>query len=170
MQVLITGKIISFSSMQGMGRYQGIGRCITSPPALAQLLLLCAILIAPVLADDIPNTTLLQSRSDLAAHGSLDQEGGDILPFLLTLLQDLGVDISYGDEGDTIFAMVDRSLTQIIEDLSSGQIEGFTQIPLINETLRFAGIEPAEIVISPDETPGRMAAVDAYASRYPSEE
>lgn len=156
--------------MQGMDLYQGIGRCIKSTPALAQLLLICSFLMTPALADVITNDSQFQtSDPDIVDHDALDLQGGDILPLLLTLLQELGVDISYGDEGDTIFAMVDRSLTKIIEDLSSGQIEGFTQIPLINETLRFAGIEPDEIIISPDETSGRMAAIDAYASRYPSD-
>lgn len=166
MEALIAGKSILFVSMQSMGLYLNARRLLNSRSVLS--LLLCIFLAIPGMGDDLLNDSLQKTtHSDPAYQGVLDQDGSDMLPLLLTLLRKLGVDISYGDEGDTIFAMVDRSLTQIIEDLSSGQIEGFTRIPLINETFKSLGIEPAEIIMVPDEAPGHMAAIDAYSSRYP---
>jgi len=86
---------------------------------------------------------------------------------MIHLLQESGVDISYGDEGD-IFSMVDESLTRIITSLASGNVEGFMDIPLIRETLDYFGLSADDIVISPYDTNGRMDAVDAYERRYGS--
>lgn len=86
---------------------------------------------------------------------------------MIHLLQESGVDISYGEEGD-IFSMVDESLTRIITSLASGNVEGFMDIPLIRETLDYFGLSENEIVISPDETSARMQAIDMYERKYES--
>jgi hypothetical protein len=62
--------------------------------------------------------------------------------------------------------MVDISLTRIIDSLSSGDIEGFMDIPLIKETLAYFHINVDDIVLSPNETPKTMEAIDNYAKRY----
>ena len=86
---------------------------------------------------------------------------------MIHLLEESGVDISYGEEGD-IFSMVDESLTRIITSLASGNVEGFMDIPLIRETLDYFGLSENEIVISPDETSARMQAIDMYERKYES--
>jgi len=88
---------------------------------------------------------------------------------IIHLLNESGLDISYGNDGETIFSMIDSSLTRIILSLSSGDLEGFMDIPLIRETLDYFGLCADEIVISPNESPGRMAAIEAYTRKYGSQ-
>jgi len=85
---------------------------------------------------------------------------------LIGFLREFGVDISYGDDGGTIFSMVDASLTRIISSLASGNVEGFLEIPLIEETLSYVGLSAEDIVIRPNETPEGMEAVDSYRRTY----
>lgn len=87
---------------------------------------------------------------------------------MIHLLKESGLDISYGDEGETIFSMVEKSLHQIIVSLSSGNVEGFMDIPLIREILDYFGLKAGDIVISPDDTSGRMEAIDMYERKYES--
>lgn len=81
---------------------------------------------------------------------------------LIAFLENVGFDISYGEEGGTIFSMVDESLTRIISSLSSGNVEGFMDIPLIRETLTHFGLSADDIVIDPNDSPERMEAVDNF--------
>ncbi len=87
------------------------------------------------------------------------------MDLIIHLLNESGVDISYGDDGETIFSMIDSSLTRIILSLSSGHMEGFMEIPLIRETLVYFGISADEIVISPNESSGQMDPIEAYLSK-----
>lgn len=87
------------------------------------------------------------------------------MQMLVNLLGYLGIDISYGEDGGTIFSMVDASLTEIISSLSSGQVEGFMDIPLIRETLDYFGYSSEEIVMSPDSSSG-MEATLTYNQKY----
>jgi hypothetical protein len=88
------------------------------------------------------------------------------MEMMIDLLEKTGIDTSYGEDGGSIFSMVDISLTRIIDSLSSGDIEGFMDIPLIKETLAYFHINVDDIVLSPNETPKTMEAIDNYAKRY----
>ena len=106
---------------------------------------------------------------DIADQSALDNKTPAYrdMDAMIHLLEESGVDISYGEEGD-IFSMVDESLTRIISSLASGNVEGFMDIPLIRETLDYFGLSENEIVISPDETSARMQAIDMYERKYES--
>ncbi len=106
---------------------------------------------------------------DIADQSALDNKtpADRDMDAMIHLLEESGVDISYGEEGD-IFSMVDESLTRIITSLASGNVEGFMDIPLIRETLDYFGLSENEIVISPDETSARMQAIDMYERKYES--
>ena len=106
---------------------------------------------------------------DIADQSALDNKTPTDrdMDAMIHLLEESGVDISYGEEGD-IFSMVDESLTRIISSLASGNVEGFMDIPLIRETLDYFGLSENEIVISPDETSARMQAIDMYERKYES--
>ena len=99
-------------------------------------------------------------------NGYLKRGGETQVNGLIGLLQVMGLDISYGSNGETIFSMVDQSLTRIISDLSSGNTEGFTDIPLISETLTYLGIDPSDIIVNPDDTPPLTQAVDRFNAQY----
>jgi hypothetical protein len=88
------------------------------------------------------------------------------MEMMIDLLEKTRIDTSYGEDGGSIFSMVDISLTRIIDSLSSGDIEGFMDIPLIKETLAYFHINVDDIVLSPNETPKTMEAIDNYAKRY----
>jgi hypothetical protein len=81
---------------------------------------------------------------------------------LMDLLKISGVDISYGDNGSTIFSMVDTSLSQIIEDLSSGNPDGLLNNPLISETMKELGVNVDQIIVDPDKINGTMKAIESY--------
>ena len=106
---------------------------------------------------------------DIADQSALDNKtpADRDMDAMIHLLEESGVDISYGEEGD-IFSMVDESLTRIISSLASGNVEGFMDIPLIRETLDYFGLSANEIVISPDETSAGMQAIDMYERKYES--
>ena len=106
---------------------------------------------------------------DIADQSALDNKtpADRDMDAMIHLLEESGVDISYGEEGD-IFSMVDESLTRIITSLASGNVEGFMDIPLIRETLDYFGLSENEIVISPDETSAGMQAIDMYERKYES--
>jgi hypothetical protein len=110
------------------------------------------------------------TSADLGTNGSLPLlsggEGSGFVNLLLEVLGEAGLNLSYGSDGGTIFSMVDVSLTRIITDLSSGNTEGFTGIPLINETLIYLHISPEDIIVDPEDVQGSMPALDSYTSRY----
>ncbi len=112
---------------------------------------------------DVSSSPNIANQSALENKTPADRDMDE----MIHLLQESGVDISYGDEGD-IFSMVDESLTRIITSLASGNVEGFMDIPLIRETLDYFGLSADDIVISPYDTNGRMDAVDAYERKYES--
>ena len=85
---------------------------------------------------------------------------------MISLLRELGLDISYGNDNGTIFSMLDDSLTRIITDLSSGNSDNFLEVPLINETMRYFGISPDEIILHPEDAPDSLEAVDRYNQRF----
>ena len=130
-------------------------------------ILLCASVLPVSALDSDPAD--VSSSPNIANQSALENEtlADRDMDAMIHLLQESGVDISYGDEGD-IFSMVDESLTRIITSLASGNVEGFMDIPLIRETLDYFGLSADDIVISPYDTNGRMDAVDAYERRYGS--
>lgn len=135
-------------------------------PFILLFLTLMGNFILPVCADEMDvyfneNGTLDQ------AHGVGTQNSGTRdMNTLIQFLDAIGFDISYGDNGGTIFSMVDESLTRIISSLSSGNVEGFMDIPLIKETLAYFDLSTEDIVMDPNMTPGRMEAIDSYNQRY----
>ncbi|MCA1915865.1 hypothetical protein [Methanospirillum hungatei] len=110
------------------------------------------------------------SSPGMADQSALDNKipADSDMDAMIHLLKESGLDISYGDEGETIFSMVEKSLHQIIVSLSSGNVEGFMDIPLIREILDYFGLKAGDIVISPDDTSGRMEAIDMYERKYES--
>ena len=88
--------------------------------------------------------------NNLVSNTTLSDYESDEISILLSLLQKIGFDFSYGNDGETIFSMVDKSLTQIISSLASGNVEGFMDIPIIKETLAFANMTVEDVVIDPD--------------------
>ena len=101
-----------------------------------------------------------------AGHDFIGGKGADDMNLLILLLKDLGLNISYGDSGETVFTMVDTSMTRIITDLSAGSSEGFVEVPLIRETMNYLDLTPADIIVNPDEVTGSMPAIDSYTARY----
>ncbi len=121
--------------------------------------------IPGVIAGDTSQT----DHPDAKKNSSLDfigGEGRDQLNTLLLLVHDLGLNDSYGSEGGTVFSMVDESLTQIINELSAGDSEGFVNIPLIRETFEYLNLSPADVTVNYDDVDGSLAAIDTYSSRY----
>ena len=86
----------------------------------------------------------------------------DTVSDLTNLLKVIGLNISYGDSGDTIFSMVEKSLNTIISDLSSGDANGFTRVPLIQETFSYLGISQEEIVVNPENVSPTFEPIEAY--------
>nr|WP_319539652.1 hypothetical protein [uncultured Methanospirillum sp.] len=108
-------------------------------------------------------TDLQITNGSVSGFSDLKEDG--LVGTLILLLGEAGLDLSYGENNETIFTMVDTSLTTIISDLSSGNTEGFMNIPLINETLAYLEITPADIIVNPDDVQGTMPAIDTYNSR-----
>jgi len=106
------------------------------------------------------------ANSSGSGFGDVKEDG--FVGTLLSFLEGMGLDLSYGENNETIFSMVDTSLTTIISDLSSGNTEGFTNIPLINETLAYLHITPADIIVNPEDVTGTMPAIDSYNARTDS--
>lgn len=121
--------------------------------------------IVSALSDQV-NQSVQTNEPYWVGNGFVNGDGEGHMNSLISLLKDMGVDISYGEDGGTIFSMVDQSLTRIITDLSSGNTEGFTGIPLIWETLTYLGISPDDIIVQPEDVPSSMAAIDRYNQRY----
>ncbi|MFH0967969.1 MAG: hypothetical protein V1862_09840 [Methanobacteriota archaeon] len=115
---------------------------------------------------DQMNQSGQNNESYRIGNGFINGEGEVSMNSLITLLQEMGLDISYGQDGGTVFSMVDQSLTRIITDLSSGNTNGFMDIPLINETLNYLGISPDDIIVRPEDVSPSMAAIDRYNERY----
>lgn len=106
-----------------------------------------------------------QVRNVSGTSGIIGDDNG-LIQTLLVFLKDVGIDLSYGEDGGTIFSMVDESLTRVITDLSSGKSEGFLDIPLINETFAYLHINPGDIVVDPEKVEGTMPALRSYESQY----
>jgi len=127
------------------------------------LILILTGIVTVTVADGITSVNLGMNGSLPLLDGG---EGSGFLNMFLEILGEAGFNLSYGSDGGTIFSMVDTSLTQIITDLSSGNSEGFTGIPLINETLIYLQISPEDIIVDPEDVQGLMPALDSYTSRY----
>ena len=102
-------------------------------------------------------------------NGYISGDGEVRMNGLINLLQDIGLDISYGDGNGTVFSMVDQSLTRIISDLSSGNTDGFMDIPLIKEILKYLGINPDSFIVHPEDVTSSMEAIDRYNQKYPAD-
>ena len=122
--------------------------------------------VASVAVEDQINQSGQSDESYRIGNGFINGAGEVRMNGLITLLQEMGLDISYGEDGGTVFSMVDQSLARIITDLSSGNAEGFMDIPLIQETLKYLGISPADIIINPDDVNGHMDAIERYNQKY----
>ena len=85
---------------------------------------------------------------------------------LISLLQVIGLDISYGDDGGTIFSMVSESLHRIISDLASGNSERFADVPLIRETFQYMGLDAEDLIVSPHNVSGEMEALERYCKTH----
>lgn len=131
------------------------------------LLLTCTLLISIIPSPIMAEPAYCSSEADesLQTH-TLTGESGENIDLLVSLLKQMGIDLSYGDEGDTIFSMVDTSLTRIISSLSSGNTEGFMEIPLIHETLASFGLTADDVVIDPSHSSGEMEATQSYQQNY----
>ena len=114
-----------------------------------------------VLATDT-KTTDLNSSTNQIGSGFIHGDGQNGLFTLLNFLQTIGLDISYGDEGGTVFSMIEYSLSKIIRDLSSGNASGIQDNPLINETFQFFAINESDIIINPEDVSGDMDATRRY--------
>lgn len=110
------------------------------------------------------DTTITEkySTSDQTGSGFNNRDGQAGFFMLQSLLQTLGLDISYGDEGETLFSMIDYSLNKIIRDLSSGNASGMQDNPLINETFQYFSINESDIIIRPEDVSGDMEATRKY--------
>ena len=81
---------------------------------------------------------------------------------LINFLTGLGLDISYGSDGDTIFSMIDYSLSKVITDLTSGNVEGIKSNPLILETFHYVNISESDLILNPDNVTGKLEALEGY--------
>ena len=110
------------------------------------------------------DTTITEkySTSDQTCSGINNGDGQAGFFMLQSLLQTLGLDISYGDEDETLFSMIDYSLNKIIRDLSSGNASGMQDNPLINETFQYFDINESDIIIRPEDVSGDMEATRNY--------
>lgn len=124
------------------------------------------IAFADIVTGEIANSSGQLPVLKTSGHDFIGGKGANQMNDLILLLVDMGLNISYGDNGGTIFSMVDDSLTGIITDLSSGNSGGFMKIPLIRETMNYLDIAPADILVNSDEVSGSMEAIDSYNSRY----
>jgi len=82
-----------------------------------------------VLAIDVKTTDQNSSTSQIGS-GFINGDAQTGFFTLLSFLQTIGLDISYGHEGETVFSMIDYSLSKIIRDLSSGNASGIRDNPL----------------------------------------
>lgn len=139
------------------------------------IFVVCFVLISMEIAagnsvDSIPggqeNPGVLRNDSSPIGNGFIKGEGAAQMNSLISLLQDMGLDISYGNDGGTVFSMVDQSLTRIITDLSSGNTHGFIDIPLIRETMNYLGMSPEDVIVNPENVSSSMKAIDRYNQEY----
>lgn len=126
------------------------------------LLVLISVLSSSLTMASDTTITEKNSTSDQTGSGFNNGDGQTGFFMLQSLLQTLGLDISYGDEGKTLFSMIDYSLSKIIRDLSSGNASGVKDNPLINETFQYFGINESDIIINPEDVSGEMEATRSY--------
>jgi len=129
------------------------------------LILTGLFIISPAGAESI-NQSVHPDKPSLIENGFIKGEGEIHLTGLIRFLQEIGMDISYGEDGETIFSMVDKSLTRIISDLASGNADGFLSVPLIQETFKHLGMNPEEIIVNPEDVPDTFEALDQYHRKY----
>ena len=127
------------------------------------LFLILLFLINPVISDDM----ILDNRSyedDFHENltGLLNGEDGQDLSLLINLLKKIGVDLSYSEDGGSLFSMIDSSLNQIILDLSSGNPQGIMSNPLIGETMNEIGVNLDEVIVNPDNFNSTLKAIEGY--------
>ncbi|HWQ67628.1 MAG TPA: hypothetical protein VN372_12280 [Methanospirillum sp.] len=155
-----------------MPRFIGAGDQTRTP--MNYIIIFCFILISILFgsiygfAESIPasENTSEYNLSEVSGMDLTGTKAGSDLAGLLNLLDTLGMDISYGTKGETIFGMVADSMNQIINSLSSGDTSGFLDIPLIQETFKYFGMSPQEIVINPENITGEMDAVMNFNRQY----
>ena len=116
--------------------------------------------------------TFLQPLSDEApgpenASGYF-QVGGEIR-VLLDLISMIGIDISYGTEGETIFSMVNSSLFQMVDDIASGNPEGMNKNLLIMEFFRYLGLNSSSFFVDYTNETLPLHAVKRFEDTYSSE-
>ena len=134
---------------------------ITKTSLLIFLVLIGVFSSSIVLATDTKTTDLNSSTYQIGS-GFIDGDAQTGFFSLLSFLHNIGLDISYGDEGETVFSMIDYSLLKIIRDLSSGNASGIQDNPLINETFQYFDINESDIIIKPEDVSGDMEATRRY--------
>jgi hypothetical protein len=134
---------------------------ISKHGAVLILLLVCMLVLSGVRGETPERTSDTQGRSGM---GFIQGDALTDLNRLLSFTQNIGLNISAEGSGESLISMTDRSLTRIIDDLSSGKSEGFTTIPLIQEFFRYFGIQDSDILVNPDNITGSMRAIDEYGN------
>ena len=81
---------------------------------------------------------------------------------LINFLTGLGLDASYGNNGDTIFSMIGYSLSKVITVLATGNVAGIESNPLILETFHYVNISESDIILNTDNVSGNLNALDGY--------
>jgi len=115
--------------------------------------------------------TILQPPSDVAPgceNISDNPEAGGEIKVLLDFISLIGIDISYGTDGETIFSMVNSSLIQMVDDIASGNAEGMNDNLLIREFFHYLGVNPSSFSMDiENETPSLRAVKRFEESRNP---
>jgi hypothetical protein len=131
------------------------------------LFLILIFLINPAISDDTsPNSQVDIDYIHENMSGLLMGENEQDLSLLITLLKKIGIDLSYGEDGASIFSMVDLSLNQVIGDLSSGNPQGVMNNPLVCETMKEFGVNMDEIILDPQKFNGTLKAIEGYDDQY----
>jgi len=129
---------------------------------LAIMMVFVGLAITPfVQASDTTMTDSGDTKYEIGG-GFIKGDAQDDLFSMINFLTSIGLDISYGNEGETIFSMIDYSLSKIITDLSAGNVEGIKSNPLILETLQYVNISESEIILDPDNISGNLEAMNGY--------
>ncbi len=95
-------------------------------------------------------------------NASGNHGAGEEIRVLTGLISMLGIDISYGTEGETVFSMVNSSLIQIVDDIASGNPEGMNENLLIREFFRYLGIDSSSFSVDPEDGTLPLRAVKRF--------